>query len=170
MIIVAFDPGKRTSWAKFDTRTPQHIDVGDVDRAGIGRLTRPCAVHIKDLIRDADLVIVEDVSPHPKEGVVSVATFALAFGGILAAVQGSEKPLRTVTPKQWSVVLRLKATDSKEEKKRAALAYVKELWPETRSQLTLAEHHNRADAALMIKWFVERGPGKDVAESSGDSA
>lgn len=168
MIIVAFDPGKQTSWAKFNTKTPHLIEVGDVERAGIGRLLRPCAVHMRELIGDADLVIVEDVSPHPKEGVVSVATFARAFGGILATVQGAEKPLRTVTPAQWSVLLRTKPSDSKEEKKQAAIAYVKELWPNTRESLKLKSDHNRADAALMIKWFVERGPGRDVDSEETD--
>lgn len=162
MRIIAFDPGKKTSWARFDTTKPHLMEVGDVDSTGIGRLVRPCAVHMRALVQEADIVLVEEVSSRPSEGVASVFTFGMAFGGILAAAQGAEKSLRTVTPAQWSAQLRMKAGASKEEKKAAAVAYVKELWPGTRDMLRIKSDHNRADAALMIRWFFEKGPGRDV--------
>lgn len=169
MIIVAIDPGKQASWARHDTRTPHLMEIGDVECAGVGRLTRPCPIHIGEIVADADIVIVEEVSPQPHEGVVSSFTFGLAFGSILTAVQSTQKALRTVTPKQWSVVLKIKPAVSKTEKKAAAVAYVKELWPGTRESLKLVKHHNRADAALMIKWFLEKGPGRDVPQADVSS-
>ena len=46
---------------------------------------------------------------------------------------------------------------------------VQELWPGTRESLKLVKHHNRADAALMIKWFLEKGPGRDVPQADVSS-
>lgn len=162
MKIISIDPGKIASWAKFDTDTPQLMQVGDIETTGVGRLTRPCAVHIRALVSDVDLVLTEDVGTRPREGVVSAFTFGMAFGSILSAVQGAEKPLRTVTPKQWSAVLKLKASATTDEKKAAAIALARELWPCTRQTLVNKSHHNRADAALMIWWFMKHGDGRLV--------
>lgn len=162
MIIASFDPGKHSSWAKLNTKKPDMIGVGDVNLVGVGRLMRPCAVHIAEIVKDADLVLIEEVGPRPKEGVASVFTFGMSFGAILSAVQSAHKPLRTVTPAQWSAILRLKAKASTDDKKAAALAYAKELWPCALEEFRIKAHHNRADAALMIKWFLEKGPGRDV--------
>lgn len=164
MIIVSFDPGKQASWARFNTKKPHLIEVGDVEQTGIGRLIRPCGIHIKDIISDADLVIVEEVSPQPREGVTSVFTFGMAFGSIITTIQSERKPLRTITPKQWSSLLRSKASDSTKEKKARAVAMVKELWPNTIDDLKRVSDHDRADAALMIKWFMEKGPGSDIEQ------
>lgn len=166
MKIIAFDPGKSASWARYDTALPHLMEVGDVEMSGVGRLARPCGVHILELIQDADIVLVEEVGTRPNEGSSSAFTFGMAFGSILAVVQSAGKPLRTVTPKQWSVQLRLKASAGDTDKKGAAMALVKELWPSTRESLTLQKHHNRADAALMVRWFTEYGPGKGAAESA----
>lgn len=166
MKIIAFDPGKSASWARYDTAHPHLLEVGDVDVSGVGRLARPCGVHITELIRDADIVLVEEVGTRPNEGSSSAFTFGMAFGAILAVVQSAGKPLRTVTPKQWSAQMRLKTGASDPDKKSAALSLVKELWPSAREHLTLQKHHNRADAALMVRWFTEYGPGKDAAESA----
>lgn len=163
MRIVSFDPGKSTSWARYDTTRPDLMEVGDVEMVGVGRLARPCAVHILDLISEADLVLVEEVSTRPGEGTVSAFTFGMAFGVILGTVQGGKKPLRTVTPKQWSVLLRLKPGKGDSDKKAAALALAKETWPCLREELKLVKDHNRADAALMIRWFVEHGPGRETS-------
>lgn len=166
MKITAFDPGKQASWATYDTSRPDIIEIGDVDTSGIGRLMRPCGVHILELIRDSDLVLIEEVGTRPKEGSSSAFTFGMAFGSLLAVVQSANKPLRTVTPKQWSVQLRLKDSAGETDKKAAAVSLVKELWPSSREYLVHKKDHNRADAALMIRWFVEYGPGKDIAEST----
>lgn len=159
MKIVCFDPGKSASWARYDTHTPHLMQMGDVNSTGVGRLSRPCAIHIRDLISDADLVLVEEVAPMGPEGVVSSFTFGMAFGTILSAVQGAEKPLRMVTPKQWSAVLKIKPGVPKAEKKAASIAYCLELWP-GHADLTLKKHHNRADAALMIYWYMKHGDGR----------
>lgn len=165
MRITAFDPGKSASWARYDTATPNLMELGDVEISGVGRLARPCGRHILELIRDADIVVVEEVGVRPGEGVASAFTFGMAFGSILAVVQSAGKPLRTVTPKQWSAQLRLKSGAGETDKKGAALALVREMWPGTYEQLRLKKDHNRADAALMARWFVEYGPGRDAAAS-----
>lgn len=166
MIIVAFDPGKETSWARFDTENPWAIEIGTVDLIGSSRLTRPCPIHIAEITQDADGVIVEEVGARPGQGVSAMFTFGLSVGTILGALSASGKRLVLVTPQEWKKSSRLGGCE-KEESKRAALRYAKELWPEHEKIFRVHSNHGLAEAALMARWFFMDGTGKDVSLEAG---
>lgn len=161
MLIAAFDPGKVTSFARFDTTTPHRIEIGEVMQVGSGRLLRPCAMHVQDIMQDVDAAIVEEVGTRPAEGVSSAFTFGLAVGAILGAIGARSIPLVLVPPQHWKRASRI-ATSDRTEAKDAARAYVRELWPEHEKMLRVKKNHGMAEAALMTRWYFLAGPGKDV--------
>lgn len=163
MKIIAFDPGRVSSFAIFETCTPELIEIGEVDLVGSGRLLRPCALHVEALIGACDTVIVEEVGAMPKQGVTSVFTFGLALGTLLGAVGAAGKPTEMVRPQEWKKVARL-AGKSKEEAKVAAMAFARQLWPQHIEILRVKKNHGLAEAALMTRWYFLLGPGRHVAD------
>ncbi|MCW3782581.1 hypothetical protein [Defluviimonas salinarum] len=166
MIIVAFDPGRVASYARYDTTSPFTIRIGEIELIGSGRLLRPCGMHISDIIADADQVVVEEVGARPGQGVSAMFTFGLCLGSILNAVTAARKPLVLVTPPEWKKASRL-AGGSDEEAKDAARAYARELWPEHDKILKIKKNHGMADAALMARWYFLKGPGRDIPLEGG---
>lgn len=169
MKIIAFDPGRVSSFAVFDTCTPDRISIGEVELVGSGRLLRPCGQHVKSLIRSCDTVVIEEVGAMPKQGVSSVFTFGMALGTLLGAVGATQKPLEMVRPQDWKKVARLNGK-SKEEAKVAALAYARELWPQHIDILRVKKNHGLAEAALMTRWYFLMGPGRHVEDNGVTAA
>lgn len=161
MIIVAFDPGREASWARYDTERPWEISTGVAELIGQGRLLRPCPVHIAEIVGDADCVIVEEVGAMEKQGVSSMFTFGLCVGTILGALTARSKPLVLVTPQNWKKASRLSGM-AREEAKTAARRMASELWPSLAPAMRVKSHHGMAEAALMARWFFHSGPGIGV--------
>lgn len=162
MIIAAFDPGRITAYARFDTAQPHRIEIGEVIQLGSGRLLRPCAMHISDICADIDMAIVEEVGARPKEGATSAFTFGLSVGAILGAIGALHKPVTLVSPQKWKAASRLGSME-REAAKTAARQFARELWPEHEQVLRVKKNHGLAEAALMARWFFLTGPGRDVS-------
>lgn len=161
MRVIAFDPGRISSFAIFDPSTPDQIEIGEVDLVGSGRLLRPCSLGIRPLIDTCDVAIVEEVGAMPKQGVSSVFTFGLALGTLLGAVGAAGKPLEMVRPQEWKKVARLNGKE-KEEAKTLARMFAKEIWPQHAALFNVKKNHGLAEAALMTRWYFQIGPGRYV--------
>ena len=166
MIITSFDPGRDTSYARFDTQKPWDITVGLVDQIGVGRLLRPCPIHIAVLIRQSEHVIVEEVGARPEQGVSAMFTFGLCVGTVLGAISAWRRPLVLVTPQQWKKSSKLGGL-GKDEAKTAARRYATELWPQQQTVFRVKGNHGMAEAALMARWYFLEGPGRDVSIEDG---
>lgn len=162
MIITAFDPGKLTSYATFDTQNPYCLRIGELELVGSGRMLRPCPMHAGEVLRDADVVLIEEVGPRPKEGVASVYTFGIANGVVMGAAGVLGLPIEFVPANKWKTSARIGGLTGVEAK-RAALAYARQLWPEHLETFRKEASHGQADASLMARWFFMKGPGSDVA-------
>jgi hypothetical protein len=161
MIIVAFDPGKLASWCRMDAARPWEIAVGEVEQMGSGRYLRPSGTHIDELVECADHVVVEEVWTRPKEGAASSFTFGLATGTILGAIAARRKPLELVPPSVWKADSRLAGFKGTAAKK-ASLAKARELWPGMSEAFRLEKSHGLAEAALIARWFLHHGPGREI--------
>ncbi|MEP3670781.1 MAG: hypothetical protein ABJN42_29130 [Roseibium sp.] len=161
MIVVAFDPGKVASWARYDTVRPWDIEMGELEQIGRGRLLRPCPIHLAELVKEADMAIVEEVGAMKEQGVSSMFTFGLCVGSILGALSACDKPIALVMPQEWKKATRLSGM-GRDNAKIAARHYAKELWPATASLMNVKKNHGMAEAALMARWFFLQGPGADV--------
>lgn len=159
MIILAVDPGKDSSWARFDTARPHEIEVGVFERIGIGRMARPSPIHVREIGTDADAAVVEEVGARPGEGVTSVFTFGLAVGTVLGALAC---PVSLVSPQEWKRASRLGGLKG-EEAKTAARQYAMELWPQHHALFRVKKNHGLAEACLMARWYFLAGPGRHVS-------
>ncbi len=162
MIITAFDPGRTTAYARFDTARPHAIEIGELVLLGSGRLLRPCPMHLAEICAEVDMAVVEEVGARPKEGATSAFTFGMVVGTILGALGAMRLPVTLVTPQQWKKASRL-GNMEREAAKDAARHYARELWPEHEAILRVKKNHGLAEAALMARWFFLAGPGRDVA-------
>jgi crossover junction endodeoxyribonuclease RuvC len=161
MIITAFDPGKLTSYARYDTQNPYALSIGEIELVGSGRMLRPCPMHVGEVLEGSDVALIEEVGPRPKEGVSSVYTFGIANGCVMGAAGVLEIPIEFVPANQWKTSARIGGLVGVEAK-RAALAYARQLWPEHLEEFRKEASHGKADAALMARWFFMKGPGSDI--------
>ena len=161
MKIIAFDPGKITSYAIFDTAMPYDVTIGEVDEIGVGRLRRPCGLHVARLAEGCDTGIVEEVGARSGQGVSSMFTFGLCTAVPLTVLAALAIPCETVTPPTWKKASRITAEN--EEGKTQARLYATQLWPQHKDILKVKKNHGMADAALMARWFFLKGPGRDAA-------
>lgn len=166
MILGAFDPGRITSYAIFDTTQPWGVEIGTLKLVGVGRDVRPCGLHAAEVTRGIDQALVEKVGAMPKQGVSSTFTFGMSLGVVLGAMAAMGTPLDRVDPSEWKSGSRLNGLKDIEAKK-AALNYAKELWPQHAAIFNVVGNHGMAEAALMARWFFLKGPGRDVPLAAG---
>lgn len=161
MMVLGLDPGKPTSYARFNTLEPHRMELGELTLVGSGRLIRPCPMHLSEIVEGVDQAVVEEVGARPEQGVSSVFTFGLCLGTILGAIGSKGIPIEPVPPTVWKKSCRLSGKP-RDEAKKLARAYVRELWPENEVELRLVKSHGMAEAALMVRWYFLSGPGRHV--------
>lgn len=170
MILTAFDPGKISYWARFDTATPFTIAVGAVRQVGAKTALRPCGQHLRDILKGTDGVLVEEVSARPTDGRSSIFEFGTAFGALLTAAEVLGIPTETVRPQDWKkdsrIGFRVSEMD-REAQKIAARAYATQLWPEHAEIFAIKGNHGQAEACLMLRWFFLSGLARDVVLADG---
>jgi crossover junction endodeoxyribonuclease RuvC len=92
--------------------------------------------------------VVERASAMPKQGVVSVFKFGMAYGSLRTVVAVSKIPHRLVAPTVWKKHFKL---DSDKEKSRALAM---QLWPGC-GLFSRKKDHGRAEAALIARYGLE---------------
>jgi crossover junction endodeoxyribonuclease RuvC len=109
------------------------VDFGEV--ASILKYERP------------DLVAIEKVHSMPGQGVASVFTFGLGFGGLIGVCAGLGVPYSLVRPAEWQRKA-FAGMDKKLGKGRSIL-YVKQKYPECEPA---HKHDGIADAVCIAEW------------------
>jgi hypothetical protein len=149
--ILAIDPGISGALAFYYPARPNLIAVydmpvygGDVNSNEIYRLIEMCK---------PSEAIIEQASPHPKEGVVSVWRYAAAFTTARVAVHLSNVPLLRVSPTQWKKAMNL--AGGKEGKTQARLR-ASEQFPLSAERFARVKDHGRAEAALLAVYAATR--------------
>jgi len=146
MIILAIDPGITGALA-FCHRghmLPPDLDIhdmpivdGDVSAHELFKIIRDGVPHV---------AIIENVHPHPKEGVSSVWRFSAAFTTARVVVQLLRIPMVLVTPGKWKRAMGLKGgPEGKEQSRRLAI----ETFPLQSQLFSRKKDHGRAEAALL---------------------
>lgn len=95
-------------------------------------------------------LVVERVSAHPGQGVTSCFHFGMTYGSILSVAESMHIPLHFVTPVVWKKHFMLPGGKDK----KASLQYARSKFPD--ANLSLAKHHNRAEALLIALWYCEK--------------
>jgi crossover junction endodeoxyribonuclease RuvC len=98
---------------------------------------------------NAQLVVIEDTQPMPKNGSIASFKLGLNTGIVIGAVQGQEIPLIRVRPSTWKRKMGLIG-----KPKDAARGLVVELYPKIADDVRLVKHQGRADAILIGRYGV----------------
>ena len=147
MIIAGIDPGLTGALAVIDTDegTATVADLPTIEW-GNGAVKRALdlpalAVMLAKIMPDR--VVVERVHSMPLQGVASMFSLGMTFGGILGVVAGLELPVMVVSPRDWKGALGLTA-DKDTARGVAAIWY-----PLAAGMLGRKRDHNRAEALLL---------------------
>lgn len=161
-LIIGIDPGKHGAFAGIDGRNGKLLWVEDmplVDKAVSPTLVAQVLRLRSD---DADVqVVVERVHSMTGQGVSTTFTFGVNYGIVLGAAAWF--PVQTVPPTSWKKWMRV--TADKETSRARALA----LWPEHAETFKRKMDADRAEAALIGRWWWEAfGDGRrPVASDAG---
>jgi hypothetical protein len=152
--ILAIDPGMSGAWAALD-EDGALLSAGDLPTAGDGsqrRIDGPTFARLLSLW-NPHVVIIEDTSARPGQGVSSMFRFGRAVGYLEGIVLGSGFALERVTPQKWKRWANLigKTSGSGEPSRQKAI----ELFPSKSADFfSRKKDHNRAEAALIGLWFI----------------
>lgn len=96
-------------------------------------------------------VVIENVGPMPGEGIVSASKFAGSIWMARTACAALGIPYFMVTPTEWKKHFRL---DKDKEKSRQKAM---EMWPRRIHAIQRKMDHDRAEAALMARFGLDKG-------------
>lgn len=115
---------------------------GAVDVAAVAR-------HIRQ--HQPRVAVIERASARPGQGVSSTFKYGAAYGALQAVCAALGVPVDLVAATTWKRHFGL----SKDKEKSRALAI--RTWPQISVWFARKKDHGRAEAALIARWFVERG-------------
>jgi crossover junction endodeoxyribonuclease RuvC len=152
MIVLSIDPGLMNGVAVLD----QHANLlfaTEIEPIGEGARKRLPLAGLVDLIKRHGVThaVVEDVSAMPQQGVSSSFRFGRATGSFEGVLSALKIPTTFIRPAVWKKSFGV-AGASKEGARCLAL----QRWPAAAHFFQLKKHHNRAEAALLGAFFVER--------------
>jgi Holliday junction resolvasome RuvABC endonuclease subunit len=150
MKILAIDPGISGALA-FYLKSPLHVSGLQLvcDMPLLDHDINPHQLHAIIREQRPDLAIIEQVHPHPKEGVSSVWRFAAAYTVACTVVRLLEIPLMLVTPARWKKAMGVKGgPEGKEQCRLLAI----DMFPTSQDWFKLKKHHGRAEAALIAAY------------------
>lgn len=157
-LCIGVDPGTTGAIALVSDVLLEVEDLPMESNGSGGRVQRQLDVRaLGDLLRDWSLrhcLLMESVTvaiekPFAMPG-VSASTVACqfeTFGALRAVLAWASGDMRLAVPRVWKRCYGLKGGD-----KAASLECARRLFPAASGLLTLAKHHNRAEAALIAHW------------------
>lgn len=147
-LIMGIDPGLTGAIAVLSPQYPGVVSAGDMPVAG--KHIDSAALH--RLIRSfgPDVVVIEQVSSMPGQGVASTFKFGVGYGMVQGVVAALGIETRFVTPAVWKRYFGLRAD------KEAARARAIQLWPATSFFALKGRGSARAEAALIARYWAER--------------
>ena len=165
--IAAFDPGVTGSCAFYDG---ERVYVHDYPTYSVERKTKKLGVPVNtkrthysieklaELIEglDPDIAIIEEVSARPTDGVIQAFSFGKGYGlllGMLAMLNDEGVPTCKVTgvrPAVWKKAIGLPTGSTKNDSRLMAIS----LFPELTEDLKLKKNEGRAEAALLIYYYL----------------
>lgn len=156
MVVVGIDPGLTGAIAAVDSAgSCSVVDMPTIALPGNGLVKRRVdGLAVARMLRtmvpscDACLVVIEDVQAIGGSAVQTMASMMRSVGTIEAAVEILRLPMERARPQTWKKFYGLDGD------KKAALNVARQLYPV--APLTLAKHHNRAEALLLAHFGMER--------------
>lgn len=151
--IVGIDPGKNGAIAVLDNRG-EIVVLHDMPLVANGVSGLLLSKIVEDIVFGfgPDITaVVEQVHSMPKQGVASSFDFGKSYGIALGVLAGNHIRVEHVRPNRWKKEMRL--TADKEQARQRAI----ERWPSHVEYFARKKDADRAEAALLALWWIERG-------------
>ena len=164
MIIVGIDPGIAGAICFFSNGNV--IDVIDMPIMAEGKKNKKQVngrqifneiTSIKNKFIDENIiVVVEQVSAMPGQGVTSMFNFGQSFGVVKGICSAMELPIHYVRPARWKKYFNLINSE-----KDASRTKVIEMFPNISHKLSKKKDNNKADAVLIAQFFENTTENND---------
>ena len=135
MYIISIDPGISGAICFFENGSV--VDVIDMPSMADGNIDK------KKII-----VVIEQVSAMPGQGVTSMFNFGQSFGVIKGICSAMQLPMYFVRPAKWKKYFNLIKTEKEASRTKAI-----EIFPQISSKLSKKKDNNKADAILIASFF-----------------
>ena len=156
MLIIGIDPGITGAICFFEDGEVK--DVIEMPNMADGKKNKrqingsqifnEISVRIKDISKKEVLVVMEQVSAMPGQGVTSMFNFGQSFGVIKGICSAMQLSVHLVRPVKWKKYYSLIKCE-----KDASRTKVIEIFPYISSQLSKKKDSNKADAILIASFF-----------------
>jgi len=156
MLIIGIDPGITGAICFFEDGEVK--DVIEMPNMADGKKNKrqingsqifnEISVRIKDISKKEVLVVMEQVSAMPGQGVTSMFNFGQSFGVIKGICSAMQLSVHFVRPAKWKKYYSLIKCE-----KDASRTKVIEIFPYISSQLSKKKDSNKADAILIASFF-----------------
>ncbi len=162
MIIIGIDPGLNGAIAVLENN--KVLDIFDVPVMPEGKKNKrqlnsaQLAKLLKDIIHENDdvMVVVENVSAMPGQGVTSMFNFGQTFGAIKGICAAMSLPIFFVRPAKWK-----KHFDLINSSKDASRTKAIEMYPLISDKLSKKKDVNKSDAILIARFYSETRLNED---------
>ena len=103
---------------------------------------------IKNIDKKKIVVVIEQVSAMPGQGVTSMFNFGQSFGVIKGICSAMQLPMYFVRPAKWKKYFNLIKTEKEASRTKAI-----EIFPQISFKLSKKKDNNKADAILIASFF-----------------
>lgn len=155
--MIAIDPGLTGAICKIHQDGYAEVfDLPVIEKKGKAKINKMIDAknlsHLIDelLINTNDKIFIEQVSAMPGQGVSSMFSLGDTFGTIRGVCESLGGKVEFIRPQAWKKHYGL--SSSKDE----CLERARFMFPELAHALSLKKHHNRAEAALIAQYALER--------------
>ena len=156
MLIIGIDPGITGAICFFEDgeikdviEMPNMADGKKNKRQINGsQIFNEISVRIKDIPKKEVLVVMEQVSAMPGQGVTSMFNFGQSFGVIKGVCAALKLPIYFVRPMKWKKHFNLIKTNKDASRTKAI-----EIYPSISNKLSRKKDSNKADAILIARYF-----------------
>lgn len=145
MIVLGIDPGLTGGLALIESgQPPRLLTATDVPTTGQKAKRRVVASAVLAFLQKfkPDRAFIERAQAMPRDGNSSAFIYGRTVGYLECCIEGMNIPLRFIESSSWKKTHGLIGLGKKESRERAITLFGPECF-------TLAEHHNRAEAALI---------------------
>ena len=158
MYIISIDPGISGAICFFENGSV--VDVIDMPSMADGKKNKKQVngsqiyneinLKIKNIDKKKIIVVIEQVSAMPGQGVTSMFNFGQSFGILKGICSAMQLPMYFVRPSKWKKYFNLINSEKDASRTRAI-----EIFPYFSSQLSKKKDSNKADAILIASFYYE---------------
>jgi hypothetical protein len=155
--IIGIDPGAGGAIAVLDDGYLHLIDMPTVEVRGRRHVAAASIADRLQLFRGA-IAVLEHVQGVQGAGATSAFSFGRSAGVVEGVLAGLGIATKLVRPQVWTREMGVSRD------KGAHRAAAQQLWPQQAAAFALVRDDGRADAALLVAWWLARGGGGHVGE------